>query len=125
MGAALKNSKPTDNNLETFSLIWLDASVNNSQENLDAQQRLRSSINHLKTFEHQDDCEQYIRSVSPLDRVVLIVSGRFDPQIVPRIHQLRQVSSIYVYCMDKERNEQWAQHFTKVSTQVLLSEITE
>ena len=37
-------------NLETFSLLWLDAEVNESSENVAAQQQLRTSINYLKTF---------------------------------------------------------------------------
>jgi len=105
----------TEENLETFSLLWLDASVNDSQENIDAQQQLRTSINYLKTFEDGDKCEEYIRSVPKDDRIVLIISGRFGEIIVPRIHSLRQISSIYVYCKDKKRHEAWANEFKKVN----------
>jgi len=105
----------TGENLETFSLLWLDASVNDVQENIDAQQQLRTSINYLKTFEDGDKCEEYIRSVPKDDRIVLIISGRFGEIIVPRIHSLRQISSIYVYCKDKKRHEKWANQFKKVN----------
>ncbi|CAF1196393.1 unnamed protein product [Rotaria sordida] len=44
----------------------------------------------------------------------MIVSGRLGREIVPSIHKLRQVISIYVYCMDKRSNEQWAGNFEKV-----------
>jgi tetratricopeptide (TPR) repeat protein len=100
-------------NLETFSLIWLDGIINDSIENIETQQRLRTSINHLKTFQDADECIQYIESL-PKDRFVLIVSGRLGQQVVPRIHNLRQVYSIYVYCLDKERNEQWAKRYPKI-----------
>ena len=103
-----------DDNLESFGLLWLDAAVNSSEENREAQHELRSAINHVVTFEDPNLCQQYIRSVCPQDRLVLIVSGRLGQEVVSRIHQLRQLSSIYVYCMDKERNEQWAKNFTKV-----------
>lgn len=103
-----------EENLETFFLLWLDASVNESEENIDAQQQLRTSINYLKTFEDSDQCEEYIRSRSKDDRIVLIISGRFGKIIVPKIHSLRQISSIYVYCKDKKRNETWANQFKKV-----------
>ncbi len=101
-------------NLETYFLIWLDATVNSSEENVEAQQQLRKSINHLTTFDDDNDCEEYIRSVPKEDRIVLIVSGQLGQKIVPRIHQLRQIFSIYVYCMNKKQNEQWAQEFSKV-----------
>lgn len=101
-------------NLETFSLVWLDASVNESSENLSTQKKLRTIINHLRTFESSDDCEIYIRSVSIHDRIVIIVSGISGRQLVPRIHSLRQVRSIYVYCMDRKTNAQWTKDFNKV-----------
>jgi len=104
-----------DNNLKTFALLWLDAAVNTSEENREAQQQLRSTINHVTTFENASLCEQYIRSVCLYDRLVLIVSGKLGQEVVPHIHQVRQLSSIYVYCMDKPRNEKWAKNFVKVS----------
>jgi len=103
-----------DDNLETFALLWLDAEVNSSEENRHAQRQLRSTINYLKTFEDANLCRQYIQFVSSCDRLVLIVSGRLGQEIVPQIHHIRQLSSIYVYCMDKPRYEQWAKDFSKV-----------
>ena len=70
------NYNMQDNNLETFALLWLDAEVNSSEENRQAQQDIRSTINHVITFEDPTLCKQYIRSVCPYDRLVLIISGR-------------------------------------------------
>jgi hypothetical protein len=53
--------------------------------------------------------------VSTYDRIILIVSGRLGQIIVPEIVQYRQITSIYVYCMNKEANEKWAKQFNKVS----------
>jgi hypothetical protein len=103
-----------NDNLETFSLIWLDTQVNTTEDNQQTQQKLREIINYLITFDDQHQCHQYILSFSAQDRLILIVSGRLGRQFVPQIHQLRQLCSIYVYCMDKEANEQWAKEFTKV-----------
>ena len=101
-------------NLEPFFLLWLDASVNTSDENIKAQKTLRESINFLRTFEDPDVCEQYIRSISPYDQIIFIVSGRLGKIVVPHIHCLRQVSAIYVYCHDKKLNEEWSKPFKKV-----------
>ncbi|CAF1071152.1 unnamed protein product [Rotaria sordida] len=59
----------------------------------------------------------------------MIVSGQLGKEIVPSIHNLRQVMSIYVYCMNKAINEQWASRFVKVKAVVvhldeLISRIT-
>ena len=102
-------------NLETFSLLWLDASVDDVEENIDAQHQLRTLINFLKTFKDVDECERHIQSIPKADRIVLIVSGRYGEIIVPRIHSLRQISAIYVYCKDKKRNELWSNKFKKVN----------
>jgi hypothetical protein len=112
----MATSSPTkhNDNLEIFSLIWLDSLVNQSAEIVDCQRKLRNSINYIKTFEDSNQCEQYIRNRSSNDRLILIVSGRFGQQILPGIHNLRQVIAIYVYCMHKQANAQWTKKFNKV-----------
>lgn len=112
--AGILKSFNAEENLETFSLLWLDAAVNNDQENIDAQRQLRASINFLKIFADGEQCEAHVRAVPKDDRIVLITSGRLGQIIVPRIHPLRQISAIYVYCKDKKINEPWASRFKKV-----------
>ncbi|CAF1480119.1 unnamed protein product [Rotaria sp. Silwood1] len=101
-------------NLETYSIIWLDRSVNDIKEYIDAQQRLRSSINYIRTFKNSDDCEQFIQSVPEQDRVILIVNNELGQELVPRIHLLRQVFAIYIYNHDNKRGGQWAKEFKKI-----------
>ncbi len=114
MATTIEYSSLTDNDLKAFSLVWLDTPVNDTHENVDAQQRLRTSTNYFKTFENNDECERYIRSVSPQDQIFLIITNRVNREVVPRIHQLQQVSSIHVYCTHK-RNKQWIIQFSKVN----------
>jgi hypothetical protein len=110
------NKKETKENLETYSLIWLDGSVNNSQQNIRAQKKLRTSIHHLLTFEDDQKCLQHIQSLTDHDRVVLMVSGRLGEIIVPKIAHLRQVTSVYVYCIFVETHKQWAEDFSVVNS---------
>lgn len=108
------NSK-YDGNVETYSLVWLDASVHTSPENLAYQEKLRASINQLDPFDNKEECLKYIQSLSPDNRIIFICSGKFGHIVVPQIHRLRQVSSIYVFCRNKRLNEQWAQNYDKAS----------
>jgi len=119
--AAMNNKviQPYNHNLETFFLFWLDAQVNATEENRQTQKKLRQIINHLRTFDDQDQCQQCISYFSEQDRVILIVSGQLGRQIVPQIHRLRQLSAIYVYCRDKQLNDEWARHYTKVKNFLL------
>jgi hypothetical protein len=114
--ASLHDDDPqTDReNLETFSLVWLDATIGNSKDSRNTEQQLRNIINHLRKFEDRHECEQYIEQRAQDERLVLIVSGELGQEIVPRIHHMRQVTSIYVYRTDKNRNERWTDQFTKV-----------
>ena len=102
------------NNLETYSILWLDPLVTDTREYVDAQQRLRTSINYIRTFKNTDDCEQYIQSVPAQDRIIFIVNNQLGQDLVPRIHQLRQIFSIYIYSTDNKRSGQWTKEFKKV-----------
>jgi len=104
-----------DDNLETFSIFWLDASVND-QKNLEVQKKLRTIINQLKTFEDAEEFKARIRRIYEGDLTVLIVSGQLGCIVVPEIHKLPQVASIYVYCMNKTVHEKWSQAYSKVCT---------
>jgi hypothetical protein len=102
-----------DENLETFTLIWLDGEIN-SVITEDIRDKIQTFINHIKKFADKNACQQYIEQRREDDRLIIIVSGSLGRQLVPNIHKLRQVLSIYVYCMNKKAHEEWACKFSKV-----------
>jgi tetratricopeptide (TPR) repeat protein len=114
---------PGAHDLETICLIWLDASANVSAENIATQKQIQTITPHFKIFQNVKDCEQYIRQKCKDDRIFFIVSGQLGREIVPRIHQCRQIFSIYVYCQNKQLNEEWANKFAKVKGVVVQSDI--
>ena len=95
----------TSENLETFSLLWLDQNVNLKEENINAQKKLKTVINQLKTFENCQLCEEYIRKITDVNSIILIVSGRYGRELIPNIHDLLQLNAVYIYCMDVKANE--------------------
>jgi hypothetical protein len=109
----MNGTRQSNNNLKTYSLIWLDASVN-FEENIHAQQKLRLLTNYLQTFDELDQCEKYIQSVSSQDRIVLIINDDLSSRLIPQIHQFQQVNSIYIYCLDKDFNQKRIQQYNKV-----------
>ncbi|CAF1155544.1 unnamed protein product [Adineta steineri] len=113
----VSHSKSDEMHLEIFCLLCLDAS-STTKEGRDTEPKLRSIINHLKKFHDTEQCQKYIHERSTKERVVMIVSGSLGREIVPSIHHLRQVISIYVYCMDKEGNEKWARNYKKIKAVV-------
>ena len=113
MASSVVQVSEPDDNLETFSICWLDAGVNND-ENLAAQQKLRAIINCVRTFEDSDEFMARIHRMCPSDLTMIIVSGQMGRVVVPEIHSWPQVTSIYIYCMNKAANEQWSGSYTKV-----------
>src|SRR5690242_7846197 len=103
----------SDNNLDEYTLVLLDAHVN-SMENCNAQQKFREAVNHVEAFAESDQCVEYIRSLSQQDRIVLVVSGALSQQVVPQVQKLRQISSIYIFTLWLQKYQQWANQFTKV-----------
>ncbi|CAF1260342.1 unnamed protein product [Rotaria sordida] len=101
-----------------FDVIWLDANVDDKAIRI-TEQKLASNINRFKKFQDGAKCQKYIEGRSEKDRLVMIVSGQLGREIVPSVHNLQQVMSIYVYCMNKEINEKWASKYTKVKAVVV------
>lgn len=98
----------------SYCTLWLDANVNQGEENLLAQERLRMFVKYLFTFDDQQHCLEYIQSLSSEYQIILIVSGQLGNSIVSEICHLQKVLAIYVYCSDKKQNELWARHYFKV-----------
>lgn len=110
----MKKERMPEDDREDSSLVWLDAHVNQSEENVRTQRRLRSTNMPLRIYQDEKCCEVFLRSVSSKTTILLIVSGQLGQRIVPRIHSMSQVSAIYVFCRNRDRNERWARNYKKV-----------
>ncbi|CAF1301109.1 unnamed protein product, partial [Adineta steineri] len=44
----------------------------------------------------------------------MIIPGFFGQHIVPRVHNMSQVDSIFIFCGNKKRHEQWAKDWPKI-----------
>jgi hypothetical protein len=100
-------------NLESFTCVWLDQAVDKTEDNRETEQRLRQIINHLYTCDDKDKCERYIRDIIQ-EKIVFIVSGAFGQDLIPRIHNLSQLSACYVFCGNKKKHIEWANQYAKV-----------
>ncbi|CAF1204431.1 unnamed protein product [Didymodactylos carnosus] len=52
-----------DHNLENFTVVWLDADINKTDDCHSTKKRLRPIANHLTTFCDVDECIDYISSI--------------------------------------------------------------
>ncbi|CAF3551399.1 unnamed protein product [Rotaria sp. Silwood1] len=80
-------------NKEDVTLIWLDKTIDTTQTTL------REITNYVLLYTELEPCITYIRSISK-ERIFLIVSGDYAEQCLNEIHDLTQVDSIFIFCMN-------------------------
>lgn len=100
--------------LETFTLVWLDPNVDSHEGNRETQNSLRKILSCLVTFDQISTCEYCLKQCDINQKIILITSGAFGETIVPKIHYLPSIISIYVYCLDVPRNISWSKTYPKV-----------
>jgi hypothetical protein len=101
-------------NLENFSIIWLDNINIKSQKKISIQQQLRRIINFIKIFQNEDDCEKYIKQMSKDEYIIFIINDQIGERFIPHIHHLKQIFSIYIYSSTKNTDQQWINQYNKV-----------
>ncbi len=109
-------------NLETYSVVWLghDIQVDDNM-NVSERRQIRSAINHLKTFENLEECVTYINSATE-DKVILIVSGTLARPALIRLHMVKHLSSVYIYCLAQDTYKNLLDEFSKVSISKIFKE---
>jgi hypothetical protein len=110
-------------NLETFRLVWLDPNVDTSNDNKMTQVYLRKILTSLITFDNIESCEKWLKNYDSDEKIILIVSGIYGENLVPKIHYLPSIIAILVYCLDVKRNEIWTKNYSKIRSVVSNSNI--
>lgn len=80
-------------NKEDVTLIWLDQTIDITRTTL------REITNYVRLYTELEPCIAYIRSIRH-ERIFLIVSGGYAQACLTEVHDLPQVDSIFVFCMN-------------------------
>jgi hypothetical protein len=101
--------------VEEVILIWLDSNidVDNSVDCCNTIKELRRVVNNINMFTDDDECIEFIKSMNN-EKACMIISGSLGRHVVPYIHNMSQVDSIFIFCGNKKRYEQWAQEWSKI-----------
>lgn len=110
----IQRFKNVANELPKYTIIWIDEHINDTEENLVIQEKLRSGINQLKIFNNLDAGVDYLTDVEN-QKIVLIISNTDGCRIIPHIHEFTQLKAIYVHCLDKKISTNWSKNYNKVS----------
>ena len=100
--------------VQNVILIWLDSNIDDNNEDCNNTiSQLRSVVNTINTFTDGDQCVQFINNMDN-QKACMIISDSLGEYIVPRIHNMSQVDSIFIFCGNKTRHEQWTEKWCKI-----------
>ena len=93
--------------MQNFLLIWLRADIDySSQEQQNILVELRSIANEVSVFTQSDECIDYVTDIVDI-KVILIIDDTLGEQILPLIHDISQLSAVYIFCHQTSNHEQW------------------
>ena len=100
--------------LQNFHLIWLDNNIDdNNTDCRNTIMQLQRIINTINTFTNGEECVEFLENMQN-DKAYIIISGTLGQQIVPCIHNMSQVDSIFIFCSNKAYHEQWIKDWSKI-----------
>jgi tetratricopeptide (TPR) repeat protein len=100
--------------VQGFTLVWLDPTIDESNADFKhSLTQLLQIINTINTFTDADSCIDYLTEIKD-ERVFMIVSDVLHQQLVPLIHEISQLYSIYVLCSNMITHEDWKNEWTKM-----------
>jgi len=106
-----KQEAATNEFYSTFTLIWLD---NAKKKDPKLKNCLKQIGHQLIKFDNDDLCETYVKD-RPNNHFILIVCHELGNNLVPEIHDLAQLDSIFVYdFLSNVTFKKWMEKWNKV-----------
>jgi tetratricopeptide (TPR) repeat protein len=103
-----------DRMVQNVLLIWLDKNIDdNSADCRNTITQLRRAVNTIKKYTDGEECIQFLETINN-EKVCMIISGALGQHIVPRVHNMSQVDSIFIFCGNKKYHEQWTKEWSKI-----------
>jgi tetratricopeptide (TPR) repeat protein len=102
-------------NIQNFVLVWLDANIDkvNNNDCRNTIKQLQQVVHTVNTFIDVNQCIDFITDIKD-KKVFMITSGSLGEIVMPIIHDMFQIDSIYIFCQDESRHKQWAQNWLKI-----------
>ncbi|CAF1488336.1 unnamed protein product [Adineta steineri] len=111
---ATANRRTNMQRMRNALLIWLDNNINDDNADCDNTiQQLTRVVNNINTFTDPEECFQFIQTITN-NKICMIVSGSLEQHIVPRVHNMSQVDTIFIFCNNQESDKQWTKEWPKI-----------
>jgi tetratricopeptide (TPR) repeat protein len=100
--------------VQNILLVWLDSNIDDNNDDCrNTIAQLRRAVHNINKFTDGDECIEFLQSMDN-DKACMIISGSLGQHIVPCVHDMFQVDSIFIFCGNKKRHEQWAKEWPKI-----------
>jgi tetratricopeptide (TPR) repeat protein len=100
---------------QNFLLIWLDANIDESTDDHQSTvAQLRSVVNNINIFTKRDKAIDFLTEVYGM-KTFLITDDTIGQQIVPLIHDIPQLDSIYIFSNKQIQHEAWTKKWVKIT----------
>ncbi|CAF1471429.1 unnamed protein product [Adineta steineri] len=100
--------------MQNLLLIWLDNNTNdNSADRSNTIKQLKCVVSNVNTFTDGEECVEFIQTITN-NKICMIVSGSLGQHIVPRVHDISEVDTIFIFCNNQEWHKQWAKEWPKI-----------
>ncbi|CAF2447225.1 unnamed protein product [Rotaria sp. Silwood2] len=105
--------------LRHLLLIWLDTKLFTSEHHPKTRELFLGIVDSIEIFSDPDTCVDFLTDRdNNKERISLVLSESFGENIVPLIHEIAQLHSIYVYDTDESKKISWIFAYKKVQNQV-------
>ncbi|CAF3600405.1 unnamed protein product [Rotaria sp. Silwood1] len=100
--------------IQNFVLVWLDENIDVSKKDFQSSLKdLRHIVASITTFTNAQECFSFLSGIKN-EKILMIVSDVMGQQIVPDIHAMPQLDSIYVLHGNQSVHDQWTKKTSKV-----------
>ena len=99
--------------LQNYILVWVDSNV--EEWNSDYQralQWLRTLVKDVTVFTEPNACVEFLEIVD--DEKALVIISELGQNLVPCIHSMMQVHTIYIISSNRELDKHWIQQWSKI-----------
>ncbi|CAF3634168.1 unnamed protein product [Rotaria sp. Silwood1] len=106
--------KPTPYRVQNYLVIWVDGNIDQaSQDCQNTMAELRSIVKEVNVCTTSAQCIEILDDLDD-EKAFVISSGALGQRLVPDIHRMPQLDTIYIFCSNKAWHEQWAKQWPKI-----------
>ena len=100
--------------VQNVLLIWLDSNIDESSADChNTTKQLRRAVHTINVYTDDQKCIEFLKTIGN-EKACMIISGSLGRHVVPQVHDMCQVDSIFIFCSNQKFHEQWAREWPKI-----------